>query len=121
MKPVTRAVIDVGTNSVKLLVAEVGAGQVLPILEESEQTRLGSGFYETRQLQPQAIEHTAAVVKEFAERARLWAAVTPMVIATSAARDAINQDELLNAIQEASGLKVRVISGEEEADWVYKG
>lgn len=121
MKPGTRAVIDVGTNSVKLLVAEVRDGHLLPLLEESEQTRLGSGFYETHRLQPQAIQHTAAVVAEFAERARLLASVTPLVIATSAARDAFNQDELLAAIQAASTLNVRVISGEEEAEWVFKG
>ena len=121
MKPITAAVIDVGTNSVKLLVAEVHGGLIHPLLEESEQTRLGSGFYETRQLQPQAIEQTAGVVADYAEQARLWAGVTPVVIATSAARDAMNQDQLLSAIRKAAGLEVQVISGDQEAEWALKG
>jgi len=62
MSVVRRAVIDVGTNSVKLLVAEVQGSEVKPLIEESLQTRLGQGFYETRQLLPAAIHHTAQAV-----------------------------------------------------------
>ena len=54
-----RAVIDVGTNSVKLLVADVAGHDVRPVCEESKQTRLGKGFYETRRLQPEPIAKTA--------------------------------------------------------------
>ena len=50
-----RAVIDVGTNSVKLLVADVAGREVHPVLEAGQQTRLGQGSYETQQLQPAAI------------------------------------------------------------------
>ena len=110
-----RAVIDVGTNSVKLLVAQVSGRRVDPLLERSEQTRLGSGFYETNRLQPAAIARTARAVAEFARQAAEWSAVSTRVIATSAARDALNQDELLAAIRAASGLAVEVISGEQEA------
>ena len=116
-----RAVIDVGTNSVKLLVAEVAGRLVDPLLEQSEQTRLGSGFYETNRLQPAAIARTARAVAEFARKAAEWSAVSTRVIATSAARDALNQDELLAAIRSASGLAVEVISGEQEADWAFRG
>ena len=55
-----RAVIDVGTNSVKLLVAQVSGCRVDPLLEQSEQTRLGSGFYEANRLQPAAIARTVS-------------------------------------------------------------
>src|SRR5664280_696711 len=55
MQPIRRAVIDVGTNSIKLLVADVAGRDVLPLHEESRQTRLGRGFYETHRLQPDAI------------------------------------------------------------------
>ena len=116
-----RAVIDVGTNSVKLLVAQVSGRRVEPLLEQSEQTRLGSGFYETHRLQPATIAHTARAVGEFARRAAEWSAVSTRVIATSAARDALNQGKLLEAIRTASGLEVEVISGEQEADWAFRG
>jgi hypothetical protein len=71
-----RAVIDVGTNSIKLLVADVSDGVVQPVLEESEQTRLGAGFYETNRLQPQAIAQTAQAVASFVGKARELQAVS---------------------------------------------
>ncbi len=116
-----RAVIDVGTNSVKLLVADVEERAVIPIFEESEQTRLGRGFYETHLLQREAIEDTAVAVARFAGVARHKEPLSIRVIATSAARDAINKHELLDAIKRASGLDVEIISGEQEADLVYQG
>jgi exopolyphosphatase / guanosine-5'-triphosphate,3'-diphosphate pyrophosphatase len=121
MPAVRRAVIDVGTNSVKLLVADVDSHSVLPIFEESEQTRLGRGFYETHRLQREAIDDTAMAVKQFAEVARAKEPASLRVIATSAARDATNKQELLDAIKTASGLSVEIISGEQEADLVYQG
>jgi exopolyphosphatase/guanosine-5'-triphosphate,3'-diphosphate pyrophosphatase len=121
MHSARRAVIDIGTNSVKLLVGEVAGEQVTPVCEESEQTRLGSGFYETHELQASAIEHTARAVARFVERAREFEASHIRLIATSAARDAINKDQLLGAIRHACGLPVEVISGDQEAEWVFQG
>ena len=66
MSPTRRAVIDVGTNSVKLLVADVAGHVVRPVWEGSKQTRLGTGFYETHHLQPGPIAATAAAVATFA-------------------------------------------------------
>lgn len=121
MIPVRRAVVDVGTNSVKLLVADVAGHSIVPVLEESEQTRLGKGFYESHLLQQDSIAHTAAAVAHFAAVARSNGATSFRVIATSAARDAVNKQELLDAIKKASGLDVEIISGEREADLVYQG
>jgi exopolyphosphatase/guanosine-5'-triphosphate,3'-diphosphate pyrophosphatase len=121
MSFVRRAVIDVGTNSVKLLVAEVAGRDVRPIHEDSKQTRLGSGFYETRRLQSEPIAKTARAVAKFAEIARGMNASPIRVIATSAARDAVNPDELISAIESASGLRVEIISGDQEADWAFQG
>lgn len=121
MQPLRRAVIDVGTNSVKLLVADVADNNVTPVLEESEQTRLGSGFYETRHLRPEAIERTARAVAAFAKVAEDCQVTSTRLIATSAARDANNQQDLVRAISEASGLKVEIISGEQEAEWAFCG
>jgi len=121
MSPVRRAVIDVGTNSVKLLVADVQRHSVLPVHEESEQTRLGRGFYETHRLQAEAIADTANAVAQFAALAREKNAESLRLIATSAARDAQNQQELIAAVRRASGLTLEIISGQQEAEWVYQG
>jgi exopolyphosphatase / guanosine-5'-triphosphate,3'-diphosphate pyrophosphatase len=121
MSHARRAVIDVGTNSVKLLVADVAGHDVRPVLEDSKQTRLGRGFYQTHRLQPETIAKTAQVVARFADVARGLNAQSVRVVATSAARDAVNPDDLTSAIQHASGLKVEIISGEQEADWAFLG
>src|SRR5688572_22855639 len=116
-----RAVIDVGTNSVKLLVADVEGAVVRPLHEGSHQTRLGQGFYETHLLQPGAIDLTAKAVADFVAEAQAWQPASIKVVATSAARDAVNKEELLSAIESVSGIPVIIISGEQEADWAYKG
>ena len=121
METIRRAVIDVGTNSIKLLVADVRGREVSPVHEESKQTRLGKGFYESNQLQPEAIARTAEAVWEFAEIARERNAVSVRVIATSAARDAVNPTDLTMAIERASGLKTEIISGAREAEWAFQG
>jgi len=94
---------------------------VKPVLEESKQTRLGHGFYDSHRLQPEAIANTAEAVARFAKIAREKQASKVRVIATSAARDAVNGQELTGAIKKASGLEVEIISGEQEADWVFRG
>ena len=116
-----RAVIDVGTNSIKLLVADVDGHDVRPVCEDSTQTRLGQGFYETHRLRDSAIAATAKAVAKFAEQAREKEAGSIRVIATSAARDAINAEDLTRAIESASKLKVEIISGDVEADYVFQG
>jgi len=121
METVRRAVIDVGTNSIKLLVADVRGHDVQAVLEESRQTRLGNGFYETHRLQPESIAHTAAAVWEFTEIARERNSSSIRVIATSAARDAVNPTDLTNAIERACGLKTEIISGAREAEWAFQG
>jgi exopolyphosphatase/guanosine-5'-triphosphate,3'-diphosphate pyrophosphatase len=121
MPSTRRAVIDIGTNSVKLLVADVSGRSAIPLLEKSEQTRLGSGFYETSRLQPEAIAKTSRAVAEFKNEAAQWNPASIRVIATSAARDALNQADLVRAVHDASGLSVEIVSGEQEADWVFAG
>jgi exopolyphosphatase/guanosine-5'-triphosphate,3'-diphosphate pyrophosphatase len=121
MATARRAVIDVGTNSVKLLVADVTGREVQPVHEDSRQTRLGKGFYETHRLQPEPIARTAEAVWEFAEVARDKEADSIRIIATSAARDAVNPIDLTQSIERASGLKTEIISGAREAEWAFKG
>jgi exopolyphosphatase / guanosine-5'-triphosphate,3'-diphosphate pyrophosphatase len=121
MEPVRRAVIDVGTNSIKLLVADVAGRDVRPVWEESKQTRLGQGFYETRVLQMEPVAYSANAVADFARTARERGARSIRVIATSAARDAANAGDLISAIAAAAKLNVEIISGEQEAAWAFQG
>jgi len=121
MQTVRRAVIDVGTNSIKLLVAEVSGRKVLPLLEDSQQTRLGSGLYKSGRIQAGPIATSAKVVADFAQTARAWEVESIRVIATSAAREAANSAELTKALERAAGVKVEIITGDQEADWVFRG
>ncbi len=121
MTQARRAVIDVGTNSVKLLVADVAGHDVQPVLEDSKQTRLGKGFYESHRLQPGPIAQTARAVATFANTARKAGATSVRIIATSAARDAKNPGDLSAEIAEATNLRLEIISGEQEAEWGFRG
>lgn len=114
-------VIDIGTNSVKLLVADVAGDTVEPVWEGSEQTRLGRGFYDDHRLRADAIADTARAAAHFSQTAREHGASALRIIATSAARDAVNAAELLHALRAATGHTVEVISGEQEADWAFQG
>jgi exopolyphosphatase / guanosine-5'-triphosphate,3'-diphosphate pyrophosphatase len=120
MEAERRAVIDLGTNSVKLLVAEVDGDVLRPLCEEGDQTRLGEGFYQTRTLQPPAVARTVRAVEQYLTKARSYGIDQPRLIATSAARDAVNRHELQSALQPC-GLALEIISGEQEAEWAYQG
>jgi exopolyphosphatase/guanosine-5'-triphosphate,3'-diphosphate pyrophosphatase len=116
-----RAVVDVGTNSVKLLVADAQGREVRPVWEESRQTRLGRGFYPSQTLQPDAIAATATAIKDFVAKADEFGAAPPRIVATSATREARNQTDLISAIKQSCGLPVRVITGEQEASYGFQG
>ncbi len=121
MDSARRAVIDIGTNSIKLLIAEVGHGEVRPVWEESKQTRLGDGFYDTHRLQPGPLSKTVQAVVHFVAKAREQHAASTRVIATSAARDAVNGDELTAEVERACGIRVEIVSGDHEAELVFRG
>lgn len=110
------AAIDVGTNSVRLIVAEAdddGSYRVLD--DEKEITRLGHGLSATGRMDPARIEHTAATIARMRAIAEGYGAAEPRVVGTSASREAANGPDLVARIREASGLEMHVISGDEEA------
>ncbi len=116
------AVIDIGTNSVKILVGDVdNQDGVLPLHEVGQQTRLGRGFYETQELQPGPIADTTNVVTEFVAEARRWGCQSIRLIATSAVREAKNGSELRQALELACALPLEIIDGDQEADWGFQG
>jgi len=116
-----RAVIDIGTNSSKVLVGRVTGDDVDSLYEESIQTRLGEGLYDDNRLLPEAIERTAKVIAGYCERARGMNVESIRIIATSAAREAENGADLAEAIRTVCGIELEIIEGEREAELVCRG
>lgn len=115
-----RAAIDIGSNSVKLLVADLADGVVTPLLHQGEQTRLGHGVYSTGRLQPEAIADTVRAAAAFAVQAGDQGAESIRVLATSAAREAVNADELTLALA-THDLELEIIDGQTEAELIFRG
>ena len=114
------ATIDIGTNSVLLLVAERGGdGRFTAIEERAEITRLGRGVDATRRLSAQGMEDTLRVVTGFASAARALGAEAIAVSATSAARDAENGAEFLAELKARAGVTAEIIPGALEAQLSY--
>ncbi len=116
-----RAVIDIGTNTVKLLVAEVRQGQVVPLVAKDCTTRLGEGVSEHKRLSPSAIARTVEAVKGFHAEAKAQGAEDVIALTTSASRDAANRDEFFEGVRRACGLEVQLISGDREAELIFRG
>ena len=112
-----QGVIDIGTNSVKLLIADVCGKDIMPVHESSRQTRLGQGLYANSQLQPEPIKATVVAVKELLSLAVSEGCIDTRIIATSAVREAVNAGEL----QQALGHAVEVLSGASEACLAFNG
>ena len=111
-----RAAIDVGSNTIRLLVVEGESADALRIVhEEQVVTRLGQGLAEGHSLNPEAWTRTLAAVRRFAETARAHGAEDVEMVGTGALRQTRDRDRFVRAVREATGLRLRVISGQEEA------
>lgn len=116
------AVIDVGANSVRLLVADIkGKEKIIPLYRDLRTTRLGESWKEIFILRPEARERTTAVLKDFKQIAFAYGAEKILTVATSAVREAHNKEEFLKEVKERTGLEIKVLSGEEEAFLSYTG
>ncbi len=119
----TAAYVDIGTNSVRLMVVRFAPDHSWTVLSMQKETvRLGEGeFGEVRLLQPAAMERAATVCARFAELARTHGATRFVTVATAATREARNADEFVRLLHEAAGLQAHVVSGREEARLIYLG
>jgi exopolyphosphatase/guanosine-5'-triphosphate,3'-diphosphate pyrophosphatase len=115
------AVVDVGSNSTRLLVADVGAGDVAEIERQSRVTRLGRGVDLTGQLSAEAIEAACDAIADYVAICRERSVERIEVIATSAVRDASNGEAFVAELRERFALSARVLDGEEEARLTYMG
>lgn len=115
------AAIDIGTNSVRLIVAEASLDGSYRVLDdEKELTRLGRGLHATGKLAPDAIEHTVAASARMVQIARGYGATDVRLVATAAAREAKNAHRLRTALESATGLPLTIIDGHEEAMLAYR-
>ncbi|HKR69490.1 MAG TPA: Ppx/GppA phosphatase family protein [Streptosporangiaceae bacterium] len=120
MAPSTRrrvAAIDCGTNSLRLLIADIDAGrnQLTDVLRRMEIVRLGQGVDATGRLAPEALARTFAMLEEYAEAIGDSRAEAVRLVATSATRDASNSGEFTSGVQRILGIDPEVISGADEA------
>ena len=115
------AAIDCGTNSIRLLIADIEGENFREVFRTMEIVRLGEGVDREQKFAPAAIERTLRAVREFSEEIRRRGVTAIRFCATSATRDASNRYQFINGVFEILGVKPEVISGDEEARLTFKG
>jgi len=119
------AAIDCGTNSLRLLVADVGNdGRLTDVVRRMEIVRLGQGIDRTGVIAPEAMERTLAVTREYAQQCRSLGAPRVRFVATSASRDARNAGDFVAGVRDAFGdldVAPEVVDGDTEARFSFTG
>lgn len=119
-----RSSIDIGTNSVLLLVADVTDNGINVLYEEQHVPRLGKNVDKDRTLHPDSQNRVISVLKTFQKKLEdetPQLKEQPIVTATSAVRDASNREEFLDKVERELGWEIRILSGSEEAETTYAG
>ena len=115
------AVLDIGSNSVRLVVYERHARSLTPLYNEKSACALGRGIAQTGRLADANVEKAIDAIKRFALVARMMRVGKVHVLATSAVRDAANREEFVGAVEALMDAPVRVLTGEEEAHFAALG
>ncbi|MEU9475339.1 Ppx/GppA phosphatase family protein [Streptomyces sp. NPDC048191] len=117
------AAVDCGTNSIRLLVADVNpaSGELLELDRRMTIVRLGQDVDRTGRLAPEALERTFAACREYAGVIRELGAAKVRFVATSASRDAENRDDFVRGVLDILGVEPEVISGDREAEYSFTG
>jgi exopolyphosphatase/guanosine-5'-triphosphate,3'-diphosphate pyrophosphatase len=120
-QPMRVAAIDCGTNSIRLLIADIDGGNFREVVRDMEIVRLGQGVDQTGQFHPDAIARTLAAVDKFAAEIAKRGVEKIRFCATSATRDATNRHLFVDGVRERLGIEPEVISGDEEAALSFAG
>ena len=115
------AAIDCGTNSIRLLIADISGGKFKEVLRDMEIVRLGQGVDENKSFHPDAINRTLAAAEKFKNQLAGKGVEKIRFCATSATRDAANRDLFIDGVRQILGVEVEVIPGEEEARLSFNG
>jgi exopolyphosphatase/guanosine-5'-triphosphate,3'-diphosphate pyrophosphatase len=119
---VTRvAAVDLGTNTTRLLVADVEGGRLEEVVRRTAITRLGEGVDARRRLLPTPIARVRNVLTDYRREAEALGAERMLLVATSAVRDAENGEAFLGEIEWSYGFTTRLLSGDEEAELTLRG
>lgn len=117
-----RAGIDIGTNTILLLIARVENGEIQDVLEDHVRVvRLGQGVDKNRAFHPDAMERGMACFREYRALLDKYPGIEVRAVATSGSRDAKNSGEFFSRVKAETGISIRVISGEEEALMSFRG
>jgi exopolyphosphatase/guanosine-5'-triphosphate,3'-diphosphate pyrophosphatase len=117
----TFAAVDIGSNSVRLKIARLQGGRLRALHEDREVTRLGEGVFGSGFLTPDSIAETVKVLRRFHRATQQIVTDSVRVVATSALRDARNSQAFLQWVRSATGWRVEIISGVEEARLIHLG
>lgn len=117
----TFAAVDIGSNSVRLKVARLQAGRLRSLHEDREVTRLGEGVFSSGFLTPDSMAETVKVLRRFHRTTQQIVIDSVRVVATSALRDARNSQAFLEWVRSATGWRVEIVSGVEEARLIHLG
>ena len=117
----TFAAVDIGSNSVRLKIARLQAGRLRALHEDREVTRLGEGVFGSGFLTPESMAETVRVLRRFHRATQQIVTDSVRVVATSALRDARNSQAFLEWVRSATGWRVEIISGVEEARLIHLG
>jgi exopolyphosphatase/guanosine-5'-triphosphate,3'-diphosphate pyrophosphatase len=109
------ASIDIGTNTILLLIAEIGEGRLSPLLEKETVVRLGEGLQKNRILSEEAMNRGLQTLAQYLEQCQAMEVQKIFAAGTSALREAKNSEDFLRLAKEKLNLSIEVISGEEEA------
>lgn len=115
------AIIDLGTNTCNLLIAEYDNPNYHILYQGKEVVKLGKNGIDKNQLTSDGLERAILAIRKHQERIKKHNAAKTIVIATSAIREAVNKDWFQEKIKEKTGLDLLVISGEKEAELIFKG
>ena len=115
------AAIDVGTNSIHMIIAERHNGRGYRVVDrEKEMVQLGLSSLDGQPLTEEAMQRGVSAISHMNEIARRWEVEEVIAVATSAVREAPNRRDFLRRVKNDAGVRVRVISGEEEADYIFR-
>jgi exopolyphosphatase / guanosine-5'-triphosphate,3'-diphosphate pyrophosphatase len=115
------AAIDIGSNSVRLSIAELRRGRLVNLHQDREVTRLGEGVFEDGNLDPKAMARTLKVLRRFHRAVQSYAVDRTRVVATSALRDSNNGEVFAELLKSVTGWKLEIISGYEEGRLIHLG
>jgi exopolyphosphatase / guanosine-5'-triphosphate,3'-diphosphate pyrophosphatase len=119
---VRRAIVDIGTNSTRLLIADVQDGRVTGVVQRrTEITRLGAGVDADGRLSDEAMQRVYTVLDDYRKLIDEHGAQDAVAVLTSAVRDASNGHEFAGAVRDRWGLEPHVLSGDEEARLTFLG